>query len=127
MPIAPGSRLGPYDVLAKLGEGGMGEVYRAHDSRLKRDIALKLLPPALAADPDNIERFQREARAVAALSHPNIVTIHTVEEIDGRHLLTMELIEGKSVRTLIQTGGLPLDRLLDVAIPLTDAVASAHD
>src|ERR1044072_3195462 len=102
MSIAPGSRLGPYQVLAKLGQGGMGEVYRAHDTRLQRDVAVKLLPESLAADPVYVERFQREARAAAALSHPNIVTIHSVEEIDGRHLLTMELIEGQPVWAALQ-------------------------
>ncbi len=122
-----GQRLGPYHVLAKLGQGGMGEVFRAHDTRLQRDVALKLLPESLAMDPVSTERFQREARAVAALSHPNIVTIYSVEEIDGRHLLTMELIEGSSLGTLVHAGGLSLDRFLEVAIPLADAVAAAHD
>ena len=122
-----GQRLGPYQVLAKLGHGGMGEVFRARDTRLQRDVALKLLPESLALNPVSVERFQREARAVAALSHPNIVTIHSVEEIDGRHLLTMEVIEGQSLGALIGAGGLSLDRLLEVAIPLADAVAAAHD
>jgi len=105
----------------------MGEVFRARDTRLQRDVALKLLPESLALNPVSVERFQREARAVAALSHPNIVTIHSVEEIDGRHLLTMEVIEGQPLGALIRAGGLSLDRLLEVAIPLADAVAAAHD
>jgi len=92
-----GRALAHYTVLAKIGEGGMGEVYRATDSRLKRDVALKVLPTAVAADPDRLARFQREAEAVAALNHPNIITIHSVEQVEGIHLLTMELVGGQSL------------------------------
>ncbi|MDQ3168853.1 MAG: protein kinase, partial [Acidobacteriota bacterium] len=83
MSLAPGTRIGPYEILAPIGAGGMGEVYRARDTKLNREVALKILSPALASDPDRRERFEREARAAAALNHPNIVTIHSVEEIDG--------------------------------------------
>ena len=121
-----GQRLGPYEVLGKLGEGGMGEVYRAHDPKLKRDVAIKVLPRDTAGDADRRARFEREAQAVAALNHPNIVTIHSVEEADGVLFLTMELVEGQSLDALITTGGLPLARVLALAIPLTDAISAAH-
>jgi eukaryotic-like serine/threonine-protein kinase len=104
----------------------MGEVYRAHDPRLNRDIAIKVLPAVFAADPDRLHRFEQEARAAAALNHPNIVTIHSVEEADGIRFLTMELVDGQPLSDLIQPGGLPLDRVLGVAIPLADALAAAH-
>ena len=90
----------------------MGEVYRATDMKLGRDVALKVLPPAMASDPERLERFRREARAVAALNHPHIVTIYSVEEADGIHFLTMELVDGQSLDRLIANGGLPLDALL---------------
>ena len=105
----------------------MGEVYRATDTTLGRDVALKVLPARMAADPDRLERFRREARAVAALNHPHIVTIHSVEEADGVHFLTMELVEGRSLERLVPDGGLPLDRILAIAVPLADALAYAHE
>jgi len=126
MALSPGAHLGPYEILAAVGEGGMGEVYRAHDSRLGRDIAIKVLPVAAAADEERRGRFEREARAVAALNHPNIVTIHAVEEADGVPFFTMEYIEGRTLRDLIPAHGLPLDQLIKIAIPLIDAVSSAH-
>jgi serine/threonine protein kinase len=125
--LVPGTRLGSYEVRSLLGTGGMGEVYRARDSRLGRDVALKLLPPEMATDPNRLKRFQREARAVAALNHPHIVTIHSVEEAEGRHFLTMELVEGVALSQLIPSEGLPLDKLLELAIPLADALAAAHE
>jgi hypothetical protein len=94
MPLNNGSRLNHYDVVALIDGGGMGEVYRATDRKLRRDVALKVLPPTMSSDPERFGRFQREARAVPALNHPNIVTIHSVEEWDGVHFLTMELVEG---------------------------------
>jgi serine/threonine protein kinase/roadblock/LC7 domain-containing protein len=126
MTLTPGSRLGPYEIVATLGSGGMGEVYRARDTRLGRDIAIKVLPIDPAADQERRDRFEREARAVAALNHPNIVTIHAVEESDGVPFFTMECIEGQTLRDLIPERGLPLDQLLKIAIPLTDAVGAAH-
>jgi Tol biopolymer transport system component len=121
-----GTTLGHYRVLEKLGAGGMGEVYAAEDTTLGRRVALKRLPPEMAADPDRLHRFQREARAVAALNHPNIVTIYTVEEADGVQFLTMELVEGQTLAEAIPTGGLPLEGLLKLAVPLVEAVAFAH-
>src|SRR5262249_35888371 len=127
MPSIPsGSRLGSYEILAHIGTGGMGEVYKAHDPRLKRDIALKVIPEALTADPERRQRFEREAQAIAALNHPNIVTIHSVEEVGGIPFLTMELVDGRPLSALVPRGGLPLDTLLRLAIPLADAVGAAH-
>ena len=105
----------------------MGEVYRAHDTQLGRDVALKLLPPEMASQSEARERFRQEARALAALDHPNIVTVHSVEEDGGRHFLTMGLVEGQSLDQLIPPQGLPLPQLLDLAIPLVEALAAAHE
>lgn len=124
-PLQSGARLGAYEIRAHIGGGGMGEVYRAHDSRLRRDIALKILPPE-AADAERRHRFAREAQAVAALNHPGIVTIHSVEQTGDIHFLTMELVDGQTLDVLIPAGGLPIDRLLALAIPLADAVGAAH-
>ena len=95
MPLSPNTRLSVYEILAPLGAGGMGEVYRARDTRLKRDIAIKVLPDAVASSPDRLARLEREATTVAALNHPNIVTLYSIEEIDGIRFLTMELVEGR--------------------------------
>lgn len=121
-----GRVLGHYEISEKIGEGGMGEVYRARDTRLGRDIALKVLPDELAQDPERRRRFEREARAVAALKHPNIVTIHSVEEVDGVHFITMELVEGETLSARIEAHGLPLDKFFNIAVPLTDALSAAH-
>src|SRR5262245_52625327 len=107
MSLEPGTRLGHYEIVSSLGAGGMGEVYRASDTKLGRDVALKVLPADLADDADRLARFQREARAVAALNHPHIVTIHSVEEADGVHFFTMELVEGHALDRVITEGGLP--------------------
>ncbi|MFN0152390.1 MAG: protein kinase domain-containing protein [bacterium] len=121
-----GQRLNHYRIVAELGRGGMGQVYLAEDTRLKRQVALKTLPPEMASDPDRRARFEREARMVAALNHPNIVTIYSVEECDGTSFITMELVEGKPLTDLIPKDGLPLSRLLEIAVPLADAIAVAH-
>ncbi len=121
-----GSEIGHYKVVRLLGKGGMGEVYLADDTKLQRQVALKILDPQVAADPDRRERFVREARAAAALNHPNIVTIHSVEEADGRVFLTLEYVEGGTLADIIQPGGLPIDRLLSIGISLADAVGAAH-
>ena len=121
-----GTRIGHYYIGESLGKGGMGEVYAADDTRLGRRVALKVLPRELAMDRDRRERFEREARAVAALNHPNIVTIYSVEEADGVPFLTLELVEGRTLDAFIPPGGLPLDRFLAYAIPLADAVGAAH-
>ncbi len=126
MALSAGTRLGPYEILAPLGAGGMGEVYRAKDPRLGRDVAIKVLPAAFNANPERLRRFEQEARAAAALNHPNIVTIHSVEEADGVRFLTMELVEGQSLADLIPKDGLPLDRLLKTAIPVGWARCTAR-
>jgi eukaryotic-like serine/threonine-protein kinase len=122
-----GRTLAHYQVVSSLGAGGMGEVYRATDTKLQRDVALKVLPPDTAADPDRLARFQREARAVAALNHPHIVTIFSVEEADGIHFLTMELIEGQSLDRLMPPGGLPAAQIIEIAKAVADALSAAHE
>ena len=126
MSLPSGTRIGSYEIVAKLGEGGMGEVYRARDTRLDRLVALKVLPRDVRDDPERRERFEREAKAIAALNHPNIVTIHSVENVEALSFLTMELVEGAPLSSAITTYGLPLDRILAMATPLVDAVAAAH-
>jgi eukaryotic-like serine/threonine-protein kinase len=127
MTLRPGHRIGAYEITGHLGSGGMGEVYRARDTRLGREVALKVLPAALAQDPDRRQRFEREARAAAGVNHPHIVTLHSVEEADGVLFLTMELIEGRSLRDLLnEKQGLPFDLFLDLATPLAEAVHAAH-
>ncbi len=124
--LEPGSCLLHYRIIEKLGEGGMGEVYAAEDQKLGRRVALKLLRPELAADRERLRRFRREARAVAAFNHPNIVTLYSVEEADDLHLLTMELVEGTTLDRHIGEDGMPLAELLDLAIPIAEALAAAH-
>lgn len=121
-----GRSLGHYRLLEKLGAGGMGEVYLAQDSRLHRQVALKILPPERSAYSNSLERFQREARLVAALNHPNIVTIYSVEEHEGLHFLTMELVQGNTLEELIPLAGMPLRHVLEIGIPLAEALAAAH-
>ena len=118
--------LAHYRVLRLLGRGGMGEVYLAKDSRLDRTVALKVLAGHVAADPERRQRFDREAKAIAALNHPSIVTIHSVEEDQGVAFLTMELVEGSTLGELIRPGGMALGTLLKLAIPLADAMGAAH-
>jgi serine/threonine protein kinase/tetratricopeptide (TPR) repeat protein len=126
MPLAAGTRLGAYEIIAPLGSGGMGEVWRARDSRLGRDVAIKVLPEAVASDPDRLARFEREAKSVAALNHPNIVTLFSIEEADGVRFLTMELVEGDALDALVVPGGIALERVFELAIPLCDALSAAH-
>jgi TolB-like protein/Tfp pilus assembly protein PilF len=122
-----GRALAHYRITAAIGAGGMGEVYRATDTKLGRDVALKILPPGMASSPERLERFQREAKALAALDHPGIVTVYSVEEAGGVHFLTMQLVEGQSLDRVIPEGGLPPDRLLELAMALAEALAAAHD
>src|SRR6266508_1444165 len=122
-----GSTLAHYRILQKLGGGGMGEVYLAEDTRLRRRLALKVLRPDLTSDPQFLQRFEREAEAIAAINHPNIVTIYSVEEIEGVRCLTMELVEGETLAARIASGALPTKEILDVAVPLADCVAAAHE
>ena len=126
MALTPGTRLGSYEIVSAIGAGGMGEVYRARDTKLNRDVALKVLPEAFTADPDRLRRFEQEARAAAALNHPNIVTIFSVERADDVPFLTMEFVEGTSLTRLIPRAGLPIDKILKIAIALGDAVSAAH-
>ncbi len=121
-----GKTFGHYQITGKIGKGGMGEVFRARDTRLERDVALKFLPESMSADPERVARFEREAKAVAALQHPNIVTIHSVETIDGRTCITMELVDGPTLAALIPPHGFPLDKFFEIAIPLADALRAAH-
>jgi serine/threonine protein kinase len=122
-----GRTLAHYRINTAIGAGGMGEVYRATDLKLGREVALKVLPPDMARDPERLARFQREARAVAALNHPHIVTIYSVEESDGVHFLTMELVEGQSLDHRIPAGGLPVQQIVEIAGAIADALAAAHD
>ena len=128
-----GSRLGQYEVLAKLGEGGMGEVYRARDTKLGRDVAIKVLPSSFASDTDRRVRFGREARLLAALNHPNIATIHGLEDADGVSALVMELVDGPTLAEKLSRGprgtksGLPLSDALAIARQIADALAAAHE
>jgi len=124
--LPAGARLGRYEVVSLLGSGGMGEVYRARDASLNRDVAVKVLPSSLAENGERRDRFTREAQAIAALNHPSIVTIYSVEQADVVPFLTMELVEGKTLAEEIPRGGWPLDRILRIAIPLADAVSAAH-
>ena len=126
MPLSPGTQLGSYEIVSLLGAGGMGEVYRARDPRLKREVALKLLPDVAAVDADRRERFTREALAVAALNHPHIVTIHSVEDAGTAVFLTMELVEGRSLAEAMPATGLPIDRVLTIGIAVADAISAAH-
>jgi serine/threonine-protein kinase len=123
MPLASGTRLGPYEILVPLGAGGMGEVYRAHDTKLKRDVAVKVLPEAFARDTGRMSRFQREAEVLAALNHPNIAQIYGAEE----HALVMELVEGLTLAERIQQGAIPVDESLEIARQIAEALEAAHE
>ena len=127
MGLTSGTKLGPYEILAPLGAGGMGEVYRATDTKLGRDVALKVLPGDMAHDAERLVRFRREAKVLAQLDHPNIVTIYSVEECDGVHFLTMQLVEGLPLDRLICQNGLPVEQITEIAKALADALAAAHE
>jgi len=122
-----GRTLGHYRVAEKIGEGGMGVVYRARDERLDRDVAIKVLPEEVAENPDRLARFEQEAKSLAGLNHPNIVTIFSVEEAEGTRFIAMELVEGDSLAQTLPPGGLPLAKVFDIAVPLADALATAHE
>ncbi len=127
MAVEPGTRLGPYEIIGLLGAGGMGEVYRARDTRLGRDVAVKVLPNSLAADPERIRRFQQEARAAGALNHPNIVTVYDVGEFDQSPFLVTEALEGESLRDRLDAGALPVGDAAEVAVRLAEGLAAAHE
>jgi len=126
VPLIPGTRLGPYEIVSLLGRGGMGDVYHARDAKLRRDVALKIVSNRFADNRDRLRRFEQEALAAAALNHPNIVTVYAVDCFDDVTFLTMELVEGQTLATVITHDGLPLDQLLTLAIPLVDGVSAAH-
>src|SRR5688572_18562295 len=125
-PLTPGLRLGVFEITGTLGAGGMGEVYRARDTRLGRDVAVKLLPSVFADDPDRRARLERESRLLAALNHPHIAAIHSVEEIDGRLALILELVEGPTLADRLAMGPLPIAEALQVACQLAEALEAAH-
>ena len=127
MPLSAGSTLGPYEVTAKIGAGGMGEVYRARDTKLDRDVALKVLPQAFTDDPDRLARFEREAKVLASLNHPNIGHIYGLEEAEGQRALVLELIEGPTLADRIAQGPIPVDEALPIAKQIAEALEAAHE
>jgi eukaryotic-like serine/threonine-protein kinase len=127
MTLAPGTRLGPYEVLSQIGAGGMGEVYRALDTKLGRDVAIKVLPEAFAHDPDRLSRFQREAKMLASLNHPNIATIHGLEQSGGTSYLVMELVSGETLAERVKSGPLGTAEALKIAVQIAEALEAAHE
>src|SRR5215467_14110626 len=128
MSLTTGTQLGSYEVLSLLGRGGMGEVYRARDLKLKREVAIKTLPEEFSRDPERLSRFQREAEALAALNHPNIGSIYHLQESDGSRYLVLELIEGETLADILaRRGGLPVDEALNIAKQICEALEAAHE
>ena len=127
MTLPAGTRLGSYEILAPIGAGGMGEVYRARDTKLDRDVAVKVLPESVAADPDTLARFEREAKAVAALSHPNILAIHDFGMHDGHAYAVMELLEGETLRGKLVAGPIPRKQAVDYALQVARGLSAAHE
>src|SRR5713101_951275 len=123
MPLSAGTRLGPYEILALIGTGGMGEVYRARDTKLDRDVAIKVLPSALAQHPDRLARFEREAKVLATLNHPNIAVIYGLED----RAIVMELVEGPTLADRISAGAIPLEESLKIAAQIAEALEAAHE
>src|SRR5271170_7362154 len=127
MALSSGTKLGPYEIQSPLGAGGMGEVYRARDARLGRDVAIKVLPEALAKDADRLRRFEQEARTIAALNHPNILGIHDIGAHDGAPFLVSEFLEGQTLRDKLVSGPLPVRRAIEYALGITEGLAAAHE
>ncbi len=127
MTLSPGTQLGPYEVVSPLGAGGMGEVWKARDTRLGREVAIKVLPSEVASDPSRLKRFEKEARAASALNHPNIITIYDIGASDSLSYMAMELVAGKTLRELLFAGPLPIKRLLPIAAQIADGLARAHE
>jgi serine/threonine protein kinase len=127
MGLASGTKLGPYEIISPLGAGGMGEVYRARDTRLGRDVALKVLTESFAHDPERLRRFEQEARAVAALNHPNILALYDIGSRDGQPYLVSELLEGESLRDLLNAGPLPSRKASDYATQIASGLGAAHE
>ena len=127
MTLTSGTKLGPYEVVAPAGAGGMGEVYRARDTRLNRDVAVKMLPAAFSRDPERMRRFQQEAQAVAALNHPNILAIHDFGEHDGSPYIVTEFLEGETLRQRLGAGALPVRKASEYAEQIARGIAAAHE
>ena len=127
MALQPGTRLGPFEILSAIGAGGMGEVYKARDTRLDRDVAIKILPEVFAADTERVARFQREAKTLAALNHPNIAQIFGLEQAGDVHALAMELVAGDDLSQRIARGAIPLDEALPIAQQIAEALEAAHE
>src|SRR5499427_2061561 len=127
MPLNVGTQLGSYEITALLGKGGMGEVYRARDAKLKREVAIKVLPDEFSRDGDRASRFQREAEVLASLNHPNIAAIYDLAEAKGTRFLVLELVEGETLAERVQRGPLPVDEALDIAMHIADALEAAHE
>src|SRR5438105_14936040 len=127
MSLSPGARLGPYQIVAPLGAGGMGEVYRARDTRLNRDVALKVLSGAFAADDEWLRRFMREAQAASALNHPNILAVFDIGQHDGSPYMVSELLEGETLRKLLEDGPLPQRKAVDYGVQIAQGLACAHE
>src|ERR1700681_300147 len=128
MPLAAGTKLGTYEVRSAIGAGGMGEVYQAHDTKLGRDVAIKVLPEAFAHDPEKLSRFQREAKLLASLNHPNIATIHGLEDSNGTSYLVMELVPGETLAQRIKRdGAVPVEETLVIAKQIAEALEAAHE
>ncbi|MEO5936605.1 MAG: serine/threonine-protein kinase, partial [Terriglobales bacterium] len=126
MSLTPGTKLGPYEIVAAVGAGGMGEVYKARDTRLEREVAIKVLPAHLSQNPDLKQRFEREARAISSLNHPHICTLHDIGEQDGIGFLVLEYLEGETLSERLQKGPLPTAELLKTAIQIADGLDKAH-
>src|SRR6516225_686185 len=127
MSVSPGTHFGSYEIVSALGVGGMGEVYRARDPKLGRDVALKILPDTFSRDAEHLARFQREAQLLAALNHPHIAQIHDLEEADGTPFLVLELVDGETLAARISRGALPLKEALAVATQIAEALEAAHE
>src|SRR6202021_260344 len=127
MPIPAGTKLGPYEILSQIGAGGRGEVYRARDSRLGREVAIKILPESFATDAERLRRFEQESHAVAAINHPNILAIYDVRTRDGAPYLVSELLEGESLRALLEKGPIPQRKAVEYAVQIANGLAVAHD
>ena len=128
MTLASGARLGPYEILSPLGSGGMAEVYRANDTKLGRDVAIKVLPEAFAHDPERLSRFEREAKMLAAQKHPNIATIHGLEQSNDTSYLVMELVSGETLQQRVaREGRLPIDEALGTCRQIAEALEAAHE
>src|SRR3954462_4465511 len=127
MPLSPGTRLGPYEILSALGAGGMGEVYRARDTKLGREVALKILPDTFALDADRVARFKREAQVLASLNHPHIAAIYGFDEAGTTQFLVLELVEGETLADRLKRGPVPVDEAIAIARQIAEALEEAHE